>query len=733
MSAVITNVAANKTTLPGNQRRGNSQSPAIKSSVAQLGKADPQTIARANWERYNYVKMRGHLEWAVWVKRLEQMYIGGGLQWLPEDKAYMEGEVGRKCIEVNEIADAVNNAIGYQVNNRVDIAFRPRNQGASEEIATTLSKVAMQVADNCRYQWHETQVFSDGLIQQRGYFETRMRFDDNMRGEIGLWTLDPLDVIPDPDAKSYDPDDWGDVTVTRWLTYDEVEAMYGSAARREVENRGPLFNERDFGFDLNEVERNKFGTDNWNFDRQYDAYYEEAGIPRVRIIDRQHWQMTNTRVVVFPTGDIRSAANATPEQLSYWKANNCIILLRPFRRVRWTVSCTDSVLLHDDWSPYDHFTIVPYFPFFRRGYTKGYVDDMVGPQELLNKSLSQYLHIVNTQANSGWLVAQNSLTNMSTDDLRDYGARTGVVLEYREGATKPEKIQPAQIPSGINNLIQIGSDKIRRVSGQNDGMRGLSGANQSGVAIQSNQFAAQMSLAMPLDNLARTRHLLASRWLEYIQRFMDEPQIWRISKTLPNGQKTTEELQTNQQQDDGSILNDLTVGEYDVVITEQPTQITYENSQFNQAIAMRKEGIKIPDTVVVRYSNLADKTDIIDQMQQQAGSEDPLTEAKVASEQAKTALAQAQAVAKNVEAMFSAIRTSQVISLQPAVSPIADQIVRSAGFKDADPAPEFPTPAQAEVAGASGQVTPPPNNTHPATPDNAQRGMDTGIEAGPTT
>ena len=108
-------------------------------------------VARQNWERYWYCKQRGHVEYCEKAKRFEEMYMGGGKQWLPEDKAYMEEEIGRKCIELNEIAEAINSALGYQVNNRADIAFKPRNQGASEETAKVLSKVAMQISDNVRF------------------------------------------------------------------------------------------------------------------------------------------------------------------------------------------------------------------------------------------------------------------------------------------------------------------------------------------------------------------------------------------------------------------------------------------------------------------------------------------------------------------------------------------------------------------------------------------------------
>ena len=689
---------------------------------------DEGQIARANWDRYEYVKQRGHIEWCNKAIRQEEYWLGGGLQWRRPDREAME-ERFRYPIEINEVADAVNTALGYQVNNRVDISFKPRGQGATEQIATTLSQVAMQIADNNSYQWHESQVFADGLIQTRGYFEIRISFDDTVRGEIRIGTLDPLDVIPDPDAKSYDPDDWADVTVTRWLTLDEVEGMYGSAARRKIESRGQArLNEGDFGTDTDDAIRNSFG-DVESQDTVFDAYYSQGGVVRVRIIDRQHWRMEMTRVVVYPTGDIRIAENATPEKLAAWRAAGCVIMRRPTKRVRWTVTTCDAVLF-DDWSPLNHFSVVPYFPFFRRGKTKGLMDDMIGPQDLLNSVMTAYNHAVKSTANSGWLIEEESLAGaVDEDDLETEGGRNGLVLVYRKGATKPDKIKPNGIPAGLADLANIASTKIKATSGQNSAMKGDAGKDQSGIAVQSMQYAAQMSLAVPLDNLARTRHMLAKRILELIQAFYDEPRIFRITKTDPlTGQDSSAELQINWTDEAGNKLNDLTIGEYDVVVTDQPAQVTFDNSQFNQALAMKEKGVAIPDSILIKYSTLANKPEIIQAMQAQAPQSNPLDDARAETEKAKAMLYEAQTVAKNIEALFSAIRTGQIIDTMPNVAPIGDAIAKSAGFKDQDAAPIFPAGATGEAAASS--VQPPPNNTHPVTPDNPQRGMDTGIENG---
>jgi hypothetical protein len=39
--------------------------------------------------------------------------------------------------------------------------------------------VAMQIANNNKLHWLETEVFQDGMIQQRGFYDARMSFDDN--------------------------------------------------------------------------------------------------------------------------------------------------------------------------------------------------------------------------------------------------------------------------------------------------------------------------------------------------------------------------------------------------------------------------------------------------------------------------------------------------------------------------------------------------------------------------
>jgi hypothetical protein len=169
----------------------------------------------------------------------------------------------------------------------------------------------------------------------------------------------------------------------------------------------------------------------------------------------------------------------------------------------------------------------------------------------------------------------------------------------------------------------------------------------------------------------------------------------------------------------------MTAGEYDVIVTEQPMQVTFENSQFQQALELRKEGVRVPDPVLIRHSNLTDKHEIIAQMDAAPqAAPDPLAEAEAALRRARAekeaALARkadADAVAKGVEGMYSATQAAATIAAQPSVAPLADDLLKSAGFIDRDAAPIVPSPGA--LAAMTGEPIDVPKNTSPMFPPRA--------------
>ncbi len=679
------------------------------------------SVAKQNWDRYLYVTSRGHRQFCTTAVENERMFLGGGLQWKDEDKKTLEAS-GRIAVEVNEVGPGVTSAVGYQIHNRMDITFQPAGGKADSILAKVRSKVAKKIADQNKLRIKETDVFEDGMIEQRGYFDLRMDYSKNILGDLVVDVLDPMDVIPDPDAKTYEPDGWSDVTITRFLTLDTIENRYGAKARMELEKSRPE-TETDFGTAEGTTEdRNKFGNERHVEAAEWDAWHRERGILMVRVIDRQRFVYEKASVAIHPDGTIEQYDRDDKEKAAELTSIGCLLTFRVMRQVKRVVTAKD-VVLFDDYSPFPFYSVIPFFPYFRRGVTRGFVDWAKGPQILLNKGLAQYSHIVNSTANSGWISYENSLANMTPEQLEQDGALTGLHIEVKQGYDKPEKIKPNPVPQGIDVFIQRMTDAIRNVTVPEE-MRGISKADQSGVAIQAEQFASQQQLARPMDNLARTRYMLADAINWIISNHYDSHRIFRITETDPNtGEDVTEDLEINVMLPDGTYKNDMTVGIYDVVVTEQPMQITWQNSQYQQALDMRKAGIAIKDQFVVKYSNLADKYDVIAEMKNSQGN--PVEEAKAELIKAQTEKTQAETVSKKVETQFSATQAAQNIATIPAVAPMADALLGSAGFQDANAAPAIPMPPAA-IPGAEMA----PENTNPLTPQNPSVGMNEGIEGG---
>ncbi len=681
--------------------------------------SDIQTV-RSNWERYQYGKDRGHIDFVDVGKLNEDYYLGGGLQWSDEDRAHLEA-IGRPVIEKNYIFPAVNTAIGMQLESRVDISFKPRRDGATEDTATTLSKVVMQICDDVKYRWKESAVYADGMIQQRGFLDFRVDFNTNMQGDIACDELDPLDVIPDPDAQSYDPEKWQDVIVVKWLTIDDISQLYGQEKADEVDEVVAGMINSDL--DDDHTDRSRFGG---REDAVYrDDYTDESGIKRVLVIDRQSRRLHNQKVLVYPAGDIVPAEDLSKKEIADKEELGAYLTRRMTSRIKWTVTTAD-VLLHDDWSPYRSYTVVPYFPYFRRGRTRGMVDNARSPQEFNNKLDSQILHILSTTANSGYFVEEDSLSNMETADLADVGAQTGVVIEYRKNSTKPEKIKPNQLPTGFDRIVERTEGAIKNITGISDAQQGLDSNERSGIALQSKQYQGQTQLGGPLDNLARTRHMSGLKLLELIQDFYTEERLIMITDKSDIANIRQVPVLINEATETGEIINDLTLGEYDVVITDQPTQATFQDNQFTQAMDMREKGIPIPDTSIIEMSSLTKKHDIARALAQAPDDVDPEAEAKADElaanadlKRAQTEKVKAETVGSGVDAQYAAMQAAGVITTMPDTAPLADQLLRSAGYIDRDDPPiipEYDGPANVAMGNQEQAPMDLPPNTNPTTP-----------------
>lgn len=626
-----------------------------------ISAGEESLIASTQWDRYERARDNGHLEYIAMAKKCDAYYQGD--QWDIQDAAILDAE-GRPALTINTILPTINTVLGEQSTRRADIQFKPR-RGGDAEVAHTLNKLYMQIADNNKLDWVEQQVFSDGLIMDgRGYFDCRIDFSDHVEGEIRITAKDPLDILIDPDAKEYDPKTWNEIFETKWMTLDEIEEMYGKKKADDLQFIAE--NGNTFGRDSVEYEETRYGdTESADDYLGSSADAEDyRNVRALRVIERQHRKITRIDCFVDPnTGDARPAPEAWNDRKikKFAKQYGLSVINKMQKKVRWTVTC-DKVVLHDDWSPYNDFTIVPYFAYFRRGRPFGMVRNLLSPQEQLNKISSQELHIVNTTANSGWMVETGSLVGMTADDLEEHGAETGLVIEYARGTNPPQKISPNTIPTGLDRIGQKAAANIQAISGINESMLGTDSAEVSGIAIQAKQNRGAIMIQVPLDNLRKTRHYLADKILNLIQTFYTEERVIQVTND-EDPLKPREPMVINEMTPEGQIINDLTLGEYDVVVATAPARDSFDEVQFAEALNLRQVGVAIPDDAIIEYSHLAKKGELAKRIRMITGVEQSPEQQEAAQMAQQLQMQQVQLELEKMQAEVQKLNSEAAVNI----------------------------------------------------------------------
>ena len=184
-------------------------------------------------------------------------------------------------------------------------------------------------------------------------------------------------------------------------------------------------------------------------------------------------------------------------------------------------------------------------------------------------------------------------------------------------------------------------------------------SHMAGDSTQSAMFQQKLQLADPLDNLEFTRTLVGRKFVELVQDFYTSERIFKVTSVDPSGKEFEEEFKINEVQADGTILNDITLGEYDVIVDTKPTAKTWLQSQFQEALKMKELGVALPDSELIRRSSLDNKHELADQMDKPkddggaAAADAQLTAAKAKKMESDANASDARALQSKIESFSS--------------------------------------------------------------------------------
>jgi len=623
-----------------------------------LPNVEDSAKAQENYDRYLYARQRGHAEFLTKATECDNFVFDA--QWTKEEIAVLR-KVKRPALTINKIKPALFALLDEYIKNRVEVKFVP-SAGGDPQTASAHTKLFRHISNAEDLRAKELDLVIDGLITSRAYYLVRIGFDDNYRGEVRIQIPNPKNVIPDPDSDSYDPANWSEFIVLSFQSLNDIEFNYGWEKRKLVEMMGEAMETHD----RDDFTNDTFAQGSSRFFNTSEGLGDENLQKVYRVIERQYRRVESAKHFHnVATGDLRRIP-------PHWDAQDIAeaqasdpdleVVDEDAQVIRWTVSC-GTVLLHDGLSPYRSLGVIPYFPFFRRGRSAGGVESLLDPQRNYNKLRSSEQHIVSGTANTGWKVRQGSLTNMSVEDLEKRGSAPGLVLEFRESPDDIERIQPAMIPQGMDRISQKADADLREISGIPDEQRTLSSPATSGKRIEAQQKVSLITATIFFENLQRTRRMLVKKVLELVQAFYSEQrQLVIIGEGVA---PETETLEVNAPQPDGSIKNDLTSGEYDVVITPAPARDSHDQAQFELLMQMQTElKIPIPPHLFVEFSSLERKDEIAEEIKRLTGSGVPSEEERqlqMEEKQLQMEERRAAVAARTAQAMLSNARAQKVM------------------------------------------------------------------------
>jgi hypothetical protein len=188
----------------------------------------------------------------------------------------------------------------------------------------------------------------------------------------------------------------------------------------------------------------------------------------------------------------------------------------------------NNVLLEDDHNPY----IDGEFPYARlidhvlprEFWGEGEVDQLKGPQRIINQLVSYMMDILSLTGNPVWTVSTSS--NVDPTDLIN---RPGLIVEHTPGQA-PVRQPGMEVQSSMFSTLDRMLEYFDKISGVHDVSRGAAPLNSSGVAIDSLQEAAQTKIRLKARNIEAWLSRAGQQMQARVLQFYTIPRIFRVTE-----------------------------------------------------------------------------------------------------------------------------------------------------------------------------------------------------------
>jgi hypothetical protein len=487
-------------------------------------------------------------------KALDDLRFLDGEQWPEETK---NSRVGRPCLTINKLPSHVDQVVGEQRKNRPSIRVRPVDSKSDPELAEIFSGLIRNIEGVSNADQAYDHAFEHGVASGRGAWRVLTRFcdDDIFEQDIVIAPIqNALSVVWDPASSMYDRSDAGYCFLITDIDKEEFKEEYGEEFMDFTDADGPH-------------------TDSWITEGKVRVaeYFEKRKVKKTLhlLIDGRVIWDENLKELVAGKED------ADRQKYAIQRSREV-----EATEVTWYLLDGRKVLEKKKWAG----KYIPVVEFSGKELNvggkrkrRGLVRNAKDPQRMYNYTRSSITETVAQAPRHPYLVTPKMIAGhegrWNTAHQQNY-PYLPYNVDPSAPAGKPYREQPATVPAGMVNELNIADQEIRDTTGLQKASLGMQSNEKSGIAIRERKLEGDTGQFAYIDNLARSIQHTGRILLDLIPKIYDTERVVRLIGVDGKEQFETVNQKILDRNGNEVILNDLSAGKYDVAVTVGPSFTT---------------------------------------------------------------------------------------------------------------------------------------------------------------
>lgn len=501
-------------------------------------------------EAIEFLKLANDADTMNRQEALEDLKFGGGDQW-PVELQNSRNLESRPVITVNKVDNYCRQVCNQQRQQRPRIKVHAMNTHDDMVDAQTIQGIVRHIENNSNADHAYDNAFEYAVRMGWGYFRVRTDYvsEDSFEQEIYIDSIDnPFTVYFDPNSVAPDGSDADRCLITTMMPKKEFKKLYPEASV----DGGTSFTQRGTG----------------------DSQSEWITKEDIRLAE--YFYTVREKATLYQLSDGSSTFAEDKDLFARLAAAGIVVVdQRPSykKTIKYCKLTAIDVIEEGVWAG----KYIPIIPVYGRHIVVGDKRKKFGmiryakdPQRMYNFWQTSITEGVALAPKAKWLMAEGQ-DEGHENDWANANIKSFPLLRYKqtdiEGrpAPVPQRLQPEPPQAGIMAAAAGVDDDIKAIMGVFDPAQ-LGQGNISGKALNGQQQQVDLTNYDYYDNLTRSISHCGTIILDLLPKIYDTERVMRII-----GDDGKPELLTINQRDSvGRVLNDITVGQYDVVMDTGP-------------------------------------------------------------------------------------------------------------------------------------------------------------------